>query len=70
MTRECHAGILREPGGEIPPGHPTCRVLREGAAVSEKYSLIDAEYENAIADKAKNAPSEVISEKMDRTSGL
>jgi len=25
--------------------------------VSEKYSLIDAEYENAIADKAKNAPS-------------
>ena len=23
VTRDCHAGILREPGGEIPPGHPT-----------------------------------------------
>ena len=43
MTRECHAGILREPGGEIPPGHPTSSVLREGAAVSEKYEFIDAE---------------------------
>ena len=42
MTRECHAGILWEPGGEIPPGHPT-GVLREGAAVSEKYEFIDAE---------------------------
>ena len=27
MTRECHAGILREPGGEIPPGHPTRKRL-------------------------------------------
>jgi hypothetical protein len=32
VTGDCHAGILWEPGGEIPPGHPTgasptCRVL-------------------------------------------
>ena len=49
MTRDCHAGILWEPGGEIPPGHPTSRVLREGASVSDKYELIDAEYANAPA---------------------
>ena len=23
VTGDCHAGILWEPGGEIPPGHPT-----------------------------------------------
>ena len=23
MTGDCHAGILWEPGGEIPPGDPT-----------------------------------------------
>ena len=37
MTRECHAGILREPGGEIPPGHPT-RVVCEGEPV--KFAFI------------------------------
>jgi len=25
VTGDCHAGILWEPGGEIPPGHPTQR---------------------------------------------
>ena len=38
MTRECHAGILREPGGEIPPGHPTERVFRESKSL--RFSFI------------------------------
>ena len=50
VTGDCHAGILWEPGGEIPPGHPTSRVLREGASVSEKYEFIDAEYAQAPAN--------------------
>jgi ribosomal protein S18 acetylase RimI-like enzyme len=25
VTGDCHAGILWEPGGESPPGHPTCK---------------------------------------------
>jgi hypothetical protein len=54
VTRECHAGILWEPGGEIPPGHPTS-VLREGASVSEKYEFIDAEY--ATAPQQDEAPT-------------
>lgn len=37
----------------------SCRVLREGAAVSEKYSFIDAEYEKNIAGNADNAPTVV-----------
>ena len=43
MTRECHAGILREPGGEIPPGHPT-GILRPRPSVTDKFEYIDAEY--------------------------
>ena len=43
VTRECHAGILREPGGEIPPGHPTS-ILRQGPSVTDKFEFIDAEY--------------------------
>jgi hypothetical protein len=43
VTRECHAGILWEPGGEIPPGHPT-DVLRPRPSVTEKFEFIDAEY--------------------------
>jgi hypothetical protein len=27
MTGDCHVRILWEPGGEIPPGHPTHREL-------------------------------------------
>ena len=38
MTRECHAGILREPGGEIPPGHPTSGVVCEGESI--KFAFI------------------------------
>ena len=30
MTGDCHAGILWEPGGEIPPGDPT-RLYVSGA---------------------------------------
>ncbi len=44
MTRDCHAGILREPGGEIPPGHPTRSILRPRPSVTEKFEFIDAEY--------------------------
>ena len=51
MTRECHAGILREPGGEISPGDPT-GVLRGGASVSEVYEFIDAEYATSGAAPA------------------
>ena len=43
MTRECHAGILREPGGEIPPGDPTS-ILRPRPSVTDKFEFIDAEY--------------------------
>ena len=57
MTGDCHAGILREPGGEIPPGHPTGSVLREGASVTEKYEFIDAEY--AILPAEGDAPAVV-----------
>ena len=35
VTGDCHAGILREPGGEIPPGHPTRSVLRQ-ASIGER----------------------------------
>ena len=56
VTRDCHAGILREPGGEIPPGHPT-GVLRVGAAVSDKYTLIAAEYAANMAAPAADAPA-------------
>ena len=45
MTRECHAGILWEPGGEIPPGHPTECVFRESKPL--RFSFIrDMETEN------------------------
>ena len=57
MTRECHAGILWEPGGEIPPGHPTSSVLREGASVTGKYSFIDAEYAGTPGEDAGDAPA-------------
>ena len=43
MTRECHAGILREPGGWDSPGHPTS-VLCQRSSVSDKFEFIDAEY--------------------------
>ena len=56
MTRDCHAGILWEPGGEIPPGHPTSGILREGAPVSEKYAFIEAE-DATVAAKAARAPA-------------
>jgi putative transposase len=38
VTRECHAGILWEPGGEIPPGHPTSGVVCAGEPV--KFAFI------------------------------
>jgi putative transposase len=38
VTRDCHAGILWEPGGEIPPGHPTSGVVCEGESV--KFAFI------------------------------
>jgi hypothetical protein len=44
VTRDCHAGILREPGGEIPPGHPTRSVLCQRSSVSDKFEFIDVEY--------------------------
>ena len=44
MTGDCHAGILREPGGGIPPGHPTRRVLCQRSSVSGKFEFTDAEY--------------------------
>ena len=47
---------LREPGGAIPPGHPT-GVLCSGASVREKYEFIDAEYAAAATDKATTAPT-------------
>jgi len=55
VTRECHAGILREPGGEIPPGHPT-GILRKGAPVSEKYAFIETE-DATVAGRTACAPT-------------
>ncbi len=34
---------LWEPRGEIPRGHPTCCLLRQGTPVTAKDELIDAE---------------------------
>ena len=57
MTRDCHAGILWEPGGEIPPGHPTSGVLRPRPSVTEKFEFIDAEYAIYLKSDEQYVPS-------------
>ena len=57
MTRDCHAGILREPGGEIPPGHPTRSILRPRPSVTEKFEFIDAEYAAYQESEQEHVPS-------------
>ena len=56
VTRECHAGILREPGGEIPPGDPT-RLLRQRSSVTDKFEFIDAEYAIYLESDEQYVPS-------------
>jgi len=57
VTRDCHAGILREPGGEIPPGHPTRSVLCQRSSVSDKFEFIDVEYAAYQESDEQHVPS-------------
>jgi hypothetical protein len=56
VTGDCHAGILREPGGEIPPGHLTS-ILRPRPSVTEKFEFIDAEYADYQESDDEHVPS-------------
>jgi hypothetical protein len=56
LRAACSSAVhVRHPDDNT-PGKPADGRSRQ-PAVSEKYSFIDAEYENAVADEAENAPN-------------
>ena len=54
MTGDCHAGILWEPGGEIPPGDPTSTQRMSPVsqiAICEALGAVDASMLATVAPK-------------------
>jgi hypothetical protein len=54
VTGDCHAGDLREPGGAIPPGHPTPRQARLRDALHRAPSCLGTDRLRRQAPRARN----------------